>query len=161
MSTASTDYIARQLSQHGSFTLQMPASRAFPLFSPEGERLWVPNWTPEAVFPATEKIAFADNAVFTLERDGELLTWQILAINNPERKAEYLYMTASRTVRVKVAVQSVSEDSCRVDVTYITTSLTAEGDRHFSHGCDIEGRMKSWKDLIEAAVSDGRISLQP
>lgn len=32
--------------------LHAPADRVFPLFTPEGERLWVPGWNPRYLWPA-------------------------------------------------------------------------------------------------------------
>ena len=36
---------------NGSLTLKLEPSEAFALFSPEGERLWVPGWQPELLYP--------------------------------------------------------------------------------------------------------------
>jgi hypothetical protein len=37
-----------------SFTLDFPISKLFPLFSPEGEKHWVPGWDYENVMGKTD-----------------------------------------------------------------------------------------------------------
>lgn len=51
----------RTVSHIASFELSVPIDRLFPLFSPEGERLWLPGWDYENVMGTTE---LAEDYVF-------------------------------------------------------------------------------------------------
>jgi hypothetical protein len=44
----------KSISHTKSFTLDFPKSQLFPLFSPEGEKLWAPGWDYENVMGKTE-----------------------------------------------------------------------------------------------------------
>ena len=41
------------ISYTSEFTISQPVEILFPLFSPEGEKLWVPNWEYENVMGTT------------------------------------------------------------------------------------------------------------
>ena len=139
--------------QHGSFDLAFSAENAFPLFSPEGERIWVPGWTPIPVFPADMVVRWQTDAVFTLERGGELLTWWIVEVDQAAHRASYVYFAPGRVVRVNVNVASTGAHSCRVNVIYVITATSAEGERHVTEGCAMDSKMKEWKRLIETSLA--------
>ena len=44
----------KSISHTKSFSLDFPISKLFPLFSPEGEKHWVPGWDYENVMGKTE-----------------------------------------------------------------------------------------------------------
>ena len=153
MTTALTTASEIRSEQHGSFELALSAESAFPLFSPEGERIWVPGWNPTPVFPVDDGVRWQTDAVFTLEREGELLTWWIVDVDLSALRASYVYFAPGRVVRVNVQVESTGARKCRVNVTYLITATTTEGKRHVTGTCTMDSKMSEWKRLIESSPS--------
>jgi hypothetical protein len=143
--------------QHGSFELGIAAAEAFPLFSPEGERIWVPGWDPTPIFPDDDVVRWQTDAVFSIIRDGELLTWWTVDVDREDLRADYFHFSTGRAVRVTVQLESTGTKSCRVNVTYLITATTPEGERHVRNACSMQSRMDSWKSLIETALPSGEV----
>jgi hypothetical protein len=146
-----------RVEQKGSFELPMTAETAFPLFSPEGERLWVPQWNPTPIFPVDDVVRWQTNAVWSIVRDGEPLTWWTVEVDHKNRNASYVHFSTGRAVRVNVHVEPIRPSACRVQVEYIITATSPEGERHVSQACNMEARMTQWKNLIEAALPTGEV----
>ena len=152
-----TDASAVRVNQKGSFELAMDADRAFPLFSAEGERLWVPDWDPTPVFPVDGVVRWQTDAVWTILREGEILTWWTVEVDKANRRASYVHFSTGRAVRVNVKVESTGSHTCRVSVEYLITATSPEGERHVRGACTMESRMASWKSLIETALPNGEV----
>ena len=146
-----------RVEQQGSFDLAMGADAAFPLFSPEGERIWVPGWDPKPIFPVDDVVRWQTDAVWTIVRDGELLTWWTVNVDRANLEASYVHFSTGRAVRVTVRVERLSSRSCRVHVQYLITATSREGERHVREACEINGRMAQWKQLIESALPNGQV----
>ena len=157
MSAATVSASDVRVEQQGSFELSMVADAAFPLFSPEGERLWVPGWDPKPIFPVDDVVRWQKDAVWTIVREGELLTWWTIDVDREQLKASYIHFSTGRAVRVTVLVERLSSRSCRVHVQYLITATSPEGQRHVREVCEMEGRMAQWKQLIESALPSGQV----
>ena len=70
MNASTANASAVRLEQQGSFELAMSADAAFPLFSAEGERLWIPGWNPTPIFPVEDVVRWQKDAVWTIIREG-------------------------------------------------------------------------------------------
>lgn len=155
MESTKTDFRLAQITNIGGFELDCSADKAFPMFSPEGERLWVDGWNPKPLFPIGAEIAFATHSVFTLEMGGERSLWQILEVDSDHQRADYLYVVeGSRIVRVQVSVEPLALERCRVRVMYTVTSLTSAGARFLETFTPeaFEEKMKNWRRLVSGAV---------
>jgi hypothetical protein len=157
MTTSISDASSVRVEQQGSFELAMPAQAAFPLFSAEGERLWVPHWDPKPVFPIDDVVRWQTDAVWTIIRDGELLTWWTVEVDREKLRASYVHFSTGRAVRVNVHVVPIEAQKCRVHVEYIITATSPEGERHIREACDMKGRMDQWKTLIESALPTNEV----
>jgi hypothetical protein len=157
MTTISAQASSRRVEQQGRFELAMSAETAFPLFSAEGERLWVPAWDPTPIFPVENVVRWQRDAVWTIFRDGELLTWWTVEVDRVKLNASYVHFSTGRAVRVNVHVEPLGASSCRVHVEYIITATSPEGEHHVREACNIEGRMVQWKSLIETAMPTGEV----
>ena len=147
--------------QHGEFDLAVSAKQAFPLFSPEGERPWAAGWDPKPVFPAEEKVRWQRNAVFTTDHNNEHLTWWIIDVDQTARTADYLNIGNGRIARITVRVQSVDENRCRVEVTYIISAMEASATEvvQRANSEQMKLRMVHWKHAIEEAIAKGLPSI--
>jgi hypothetical protein len=149
--------------QHGSFELALSADTAFPLFSPEGERTWVEGWDPKPISPPATDVRWEPNTVFqTKDNEGKVLTWWTVEVDRVARKADYIYLTESRAVRVTVRVNAVAEDRCTVGVSYLITALTEQGSKYVAEATDeqMKQKMAHWKGHIDTAIRNQR-TLQP
>ena len=143
-----------QSTQHGSFELPISAPEAFPLFSAEGERSWIAGWNPTAIYPCGDKIPFATNAVWQTMHGNESSKWWTIEADHQKHRADYVYITDSRAIRVTVSVRELSTNSCLVEVSYVNTSLTAGGDSYVQAANEdsMRRKMEDWKRMIEASL---------
>jgi hypothetical protein len=140
---------AQQLRRIGTFDLDCSADIAFPLFSPEGERLWIKTWNPRPIFP--DSIVFQPETVFRQGEGKEEAVWTIVDVDWRTHRAEYVRVApASHAAHVVVALEARSQKHCRVNVSY---SLTAFGEDaaslldSFSESPFAE-KMRTWRRWI-------------
>ena len=80
-----------QAQNEAHFELEASADQAFPFFSHEGERPWVPGWDPKPVYPAQSTVAWQADAVFLIEGTTERMVWTVLNVDQKQHIAEYAY----------------------------------------------------------------------
>jgi hypothetical protein len=144
-----------QVVREGSFELNTGADRALLLFTPEGERSWVKGWDPKPVYPPQDDVAFETNAVFRVDEGGERSLWTIVEADLQEHIAEYIYVVEGEQVsRVRVQIQPLSREHCRVWVCYVHTATSEEG-LHFVASVTEESyaqKMRDWQRMVSAAI---------
>lgn len=105
----------------GTFELDLPASVAIRLFTPEGERDWVPGWDPS--YPdgrASER----PGTVFTTNHGSVSTTWIIDVVDHDRRRASDTRLTpGSHAGKVEVRASDLGRGRCRVEVRYDLTLL--------------------------------------
>ncbi len=140
--------------QQGGFDLSISATQAFPLFSPEGERIWVPGWDPKPTFGSV--VPWETNSVwFTVDQDGQRLQWWTIEVDHTSRKADYVYFGDTRAVRVTVRVTAEGESRCRVDVSYLIAATSPAGEHYVTEATaeQMKAKMLHWKERIENALA--------
>ena len=146
---------AQHVRRSGSFLLPLDPEQAFPYFSPEGERPWVPGWAPEYLHP-TEGTPLS-GLVFRTRADGELTLWLVLRYDSETLEAEYVRIApASRMGTVVVHCREAAGHRTRVEVTYDLTALSEEGNlvlEALTEGAYAE-MMADWRDRIVELLSD-------
>ena len=98
------------------FNVALPATAAIGLFTPEGERAWIPGWDP--VY-ATGETSETPATVFTTAAGGIETIWVIIEIDRAGGTAAYARITRGRhagTVRVRCT--NVSPGSSAVGLSY-------------------------------------------
>ena len=134
----------------GGFSLRLPADDAIGLFTPEGERDWVPGWAP--VYPdgpASE----LPGTVFITEADAVRSIWVIARVDRVGGAASYTRLTPGlHAGRVDVRVADAGTGRCRVEVGYDMTLLEdAPSQALAAYDPDtFPDVMQEWCDLIEA-----------
>lgn len=140
------------LQQHlsGEFTLPLDIDTAYPLFTPAGETLWVPDWQPQYFHPAdghTEQ-----GMVFATGHGGETTLWTLADYDPASYRYRYVRVTpGSRFVQVAVQCQALDAANTRVCVSYTLTGLSEAGNaaiREFAAGYD--AMLTEWHSLILA-----------
>lgn len=140
------------LHQHlsGEFTLPLDIDSAYPLFTPAGETLWVPDWQPQYFQPADGHTSAG--MVFSTGHGGETTLWTLADYDPAAHGYRYIRVTpGSRFVQVQVSCQPVDAANTRVQVSYTLTGLSEDGNtaiREFAAGYD--AMLAEWRSLILA-----------
>jgi len=112
----------------GHFTLDLAIHDAFKLFTAEGERLWVPDWSPTVLGALPQ----APGLVFLTGSGADHTIWTVLTSECDATGgcARYSRVTpGSRAGTVDVRLTAVSAQSTRVGVSYDLTALSPDGER--------------------------------
>lgn len=148
-STFASSSTAQQVQRTGTLEFDCNADIAFPLFSPEGERLWIKTWNPRPIFPDT--IAFERDTVFRQGEGTEEAVWTIVDVDWQTHRAEYVRVAPrSHTAHIIVRIDALSNERCKVCVSY---TLTAFGENapslleSFSESAYAE-KMQNWRRWI-------------
>ncbi len=144
-----------QVIREGSFEIDLSAGKALPFFTPEGERAWVNGWNPDPIYPAQTHVVFKPNSVFRLDHDGERSLWTILEADLQELVAEYICVVEGvRLSRVRVQVEPLGEERCRVHVRYVHTAISEKG-LDFVASLTEESyarKMRDWQRMVKDVI---------
>jgi hypothetical protein len=124
----------------GSISIPLPPDDAIALFTPDGERAWVPGWDPQ----------HASDTVFTTDHAGTQTTWVVLETGDDH---------VVRYARVTPGVHAGTvEVRCRADytaqVTYDLAPLAPGALDHFAAGYD--AMLAEWEQRIADACTASR-----
>lgn len=135
----------------GGFRVAAPADEVFPLFSPEGERGWVPGWEWEPLDPRSG--GWAEEMLFrTREEHGEAV-WIVTLLADDERRVVYHRVEPGRWVaRVEVRCEISPSGGTEVRTSYRYVSLSERGNREIAAMRDeeYEAKMLRWSGWIAA-----------
>lgn len=136
----------RRVQRAGSFSLPMNAASAFPLFTAEGERHWVPGWSPEMLGDAQEP-----GMVFLTGTDDERTIWTVLESDQAALRHRYSRVTPGS--RAGIVEVKLTEDgpNCRVHVRYDLTALPGAPESALDgYSQDsFDAMMVAWRSMIE------------
>jgi hypothetical protein len=147
-------FTARSIELSGGFTLPGPPQETFELFSPLGERLWVPGWNPELVHPPGAP--WERGLIFrTREERGEAV-WIVTTLDEDRHEVEYYRVEAGRYVaRVHVRCTASAERQTDVRVIYTFIGLSETGNQDIaamSSEAYVE-KMRRWQGWITTYLS--------
>ena len=140
----------------GGFAMAVPVSRAFPLFSAEGERRWVAGWDPRFFSPAGPQAR--EGLVFqTTKKDVGIATWIQTRHEPAKGVASFVYVIPNHHVAmVDVRVAADGERGSRASVRYRMTSLSAGADDFVrAFGTAFDGFMVHWRHAIQRHIAEG------
>ena len=138
----------------GGFSIAAPVDTAFELFSPLGEKRWVPGWKPELLHPPGE--TWIQGLVFrTKEQRGEAV-WFVTALDRQRHEVEYCRVEPGHYVaRIRVRCHAGTGGQTDVKVAYSYIGLSAGGNREIkSMTADaFDQKMKKWQGWITACLA--------
>ena len=141
-----------------TMSLDLPGSadRAFPLFGPDREREWSPDWNPAFVVPVNPGQS-PDGAIFLVDHDPNPMVWVMTDYDPAQRIVRYVVVRAGRAVtQLWIQVVPVSASTCRADVTYRYTSLAPEGQHVVEHFIQtFPGWKQHWESHIGPVLAHG------
>jgi hypothetical protein len=141
----------------GSLEVALAIDATFELFTPLGERLWVPGWDPTFLFPRDGSLAAG--GVFTTVADGRTTVWMVIEHDPGRHRVRYARITPGvHAVEVAVRCRSASDTATHVGVCYTLTALSPTGNEELElwteawYGEYLEG----WTKLLSRHIEDGR-----
>jgi len=143
---------ARRRQATGGFELPLAAAEAISVFTPEGERAWVPGWEPR--YPAGRSSEQA-GTVFTTKAHGTETVWVIIEIDRAAGRAGYVRITRGvHAGTVRVACVDAGPDRCAVAVSYDLTALDdGDGALDEYRPETFAETMKAWRTAIVAHLA--------
>jgi len=137
----------------GVVRVATPAADAFRFFTPEGERLWVPDWEPEYLHPADGTLA--DGLTFRTRHGGELTLWLVARCDGAANAIDYVRVTPdSRMGTVSVRLSDGGRSATDATVSYTLTSLSADGDRKLAaFATGFPAMLADWERRIAALLA--------
>src|SRR3990172_4006129 len=110
----------------GKITLAGPVDEVFQLFSPLGEKLWVPDWNPELLHPP--EVSWEAGLIFrTREETGDAI-WVVTLLDRAAHKVEYYRVEPGRYVaRIEVSCAGNAEQTTEASTVYEFIGLSESG----------------------------------
>ncbi len=141
----------RSIKHSAGFDIAQPVEKVFPLFSPEGEKLWVPNWDYKNIMGTTE---LSEDYVFLTATHDHASTDAIWLVKRYEPKAWFVQFyrvePEDKTGIVTVQCSRINDHETHLEVSYQYIPLSEKG-RKFIDGFTIEFFNKfigEWRDLL-------------
>ena len=141
----------------GGFTVAAPTEEAFGLFSPEGEKLWVPGWAPELLYPPRRE--WQAGLIFRTQEELGEAVWVVATLDRLRHEVEYYRVEVGRYVaRVRVRCQARGAEETDVAVTYTFVGLSEAGNQEIAAMSEavFEQKMKRWQGWISTYLSSSR-----
>lgn len=139
----------------GTLRVAAPLEQAFPYFTPDGERLWVPGFDPQYLHPLTGEQGVG--AIFTTNHGNEDTLWMVLRFSLADGVAEYARVTpGSRAGTVAVALRRLGAAVTEATITYDLTSTSDTGDQKLAAFSDeaYAAMLADWEQKIAQALRD-------
>lgn len=140
-----------------SATIRLPLdpAEALPLFTPEGEREWVPAWDPEPIHAPGGSLS-REGAVFRTTHGGEETVWLVLRVDARLGAADYVRMTpGNRLGTVSVRCRANGEGGSTVEIGYRLTALSpaGAGELEATTPEEFETDIRGWQEAIEELLA--------
>jgi hypothetical protein len=141
----------KSIEHTGTFEMAVPVSTLFPLFSPEGERSWVPGWEYENLMGTAE---LSEDYVFLTKAHDHGTTVAIWLVKRYDREAHlvefYKVEPDDKVGVVKVKCTRLAAEKSEVEVTYKYLALSPTGERFVSGFTNavFEAFIGEWQELL-------------
>lgn len=146
-------FIPQSIALKGGFRVDLPPTEAFPLFSPLGEKAWVPEWNPELLHPSG--VEWETGLVWRTAHDGQESIWFVGALDREQHDVTYYRVDLGLTgVTIAVSCRE-SDGGTAVAVRYTFVGITDAGNEFVRARteAEFEAKMRHWQESIAAIVS--------
>jgi hypothetical protein len=144
---------SKSVSYTVEFLMNQTAGVLFPLFSPEGEKLWIPGWDYENVMGKT---GLHENYVFLTKSHDHGVSeaiWIVSKYLPEEYTVQYYKIEPGEKIGVvTVRCDQADHTSTRVEVTYKYIGLSESGNQFIEQFTkkDYDDFIGEWKVLLES-----------
>jgi hypothetical protein len=136
------------------FEVFAPVADVFPLFSPDGERLWVPEWKPDMLHPPGA--VWEEEMLFrTREESGDAI-WVLTRLDPAAWRVVYHRVEPERYVaRIEVRCTSVATRRTIVHTAYRFVGLSGRGNADIAAMTvsSYDAKMDRWAAWIAAHLA--------
>jgi hypothetical protein len=151
------EFIAKSVCLVGTISLNGPIKEVFPLFSPQGEKLWVPDWNPELLHPPDT--VWAEGLIFRTEEEMGEAIWVVTRLDHLAHKVEYHRVEPGRYVaRIVVSCSAISDQVTEAATRYEFIGLTESGNAEIAlmTQAGYAQKMKRWSEWINEYLGTRR-----
>ena len=138
--------------QVGSFRLDAPVARVFPLFTALGEKAWAQGWEPELLSGRDER-----GSVFRTAHGGRETTWIVVDYRPSEGHVSYARLAhGSNMGLVDVQCNPTARGGTEVSVRYTLTGLNSQGQAfvtQFLHPRHYGRMIEEWHAALAEALA--------
>lgn len=140
-----------------SFEIMRPAAELFPLFSAEGEKLWVPGWDYENIMGGTD---LHEDYIFLTQSHDHAATkaiWLVKKYDPDEYCVQFYKVEPEEKIGViEISCIQLNESHTRVQVSYEYTGLSEKGNRFIAGFNALEYRefISEWETLLVKYFED-------
>ena len=139
----------RSLTLKGSFNLSRPPDAVFRLFSPLGEKDWVPGWNPEILYPVGA--TWEEGLIFrTQEERGGNVVWIVNKLDPASHLVVYHRVESDRYV-ARITVRCAAAGArTEVLTEYTFIALSEKGNREIAEMTQdsYNEKMSRWANWI-------------
>jgi hypothetical protein len=147
-------FAASSVDLSGGFAVSAPLGAVFELFSPLGEKRWVPDWSPELLHPPG--VQWERGQVFRTQEELGEAVWVVTVLDRERHEVEYHRIEPTRYVaKVRVQCHARGAQQTDVAVTYTFVGLSDAGNRDIAamSQAAYEQKMKRWQAWINGCLS--------
>jgi hypothetical protein len=141
----------KSISHTKTFEMTIPIAELFPLFSPEGERHWVPGWDYKNVMGTTE---LSEDYVFLTKTHDHRTTGAIWIVKKYDPRSHFVQFykiePEDKIGVVTVKCFELETNKTKVQVTYEYIALSATGEKFISEFSEsaYEEFISEWQTLL-------------
>jgi hypothetical protein len=151
-----TEFVSRSIRLAGSITLRGPVGKVFPLFSPLGEKRWVPEWSPQLLHPPGA--VWEEGMIFrTREETGDAI-WTVTRLDPGRHEVRYERVEPERYVaRIEVRCSETAAGTTEASTVYEFVGLSRKGNDEIA-AMSQEGyaeKMARWERWINDCLEAG------
>lgn len=141
--------------QVGSFHLDAPLARVFPLFTALGEKAWADGWEPELLSGREER-----GSVFRTAHGNRATTWIVVDYRPAEGRVSYARLAqGSNMGLVDVQCTASPAGGTEISVRYTLTGLNPQGQAFVSEFLDprhYSRMIEEWREATGKALAARR-----
>ena len=138
----------------GRLHVAAPVAQAFQLFSPLGEKAWVPGWDPELLHPGG--VEWAEGLIFRTRGESGDAIWVVTRLDRSAWSVEYHRVEPDLYVaRVSVQCTPVTDVVTEVATEYEFVGLSECGNGEIAHMTEEAHaeKMTRWSGWIAGALA--------
>jgi hypothetical protein len=148
--------ISKSVSHTAEFEIPRPAATVFPLFTPEGEKLWAPGWDYENLMGTDE--VHEDDLFLTRSHDHAAndAIWIVKQYDPKRFQVQYYKVEPGEKVGlIEVVCVPSASSSTVVRVTYRYSGLSENGNRFVEQFTrkEYDAFIGEWKRLIDSYLA--------
>jgi hypothetical protein len=148
------NFVPNSLTLLGSVTLRVEPPECFLLFSPEGERRWVPGWKPDLLYPIG--VEWAEGQLFRSREEFGDAIWIVSKLDRLGWNVLYYRVEPGRYVaNINIRVIQIEDARSKAIIAYSFVGLSEARNSEIASMSQsaFDEKMRRWSDWLEACLS--------